>query len=97
MPKTFKDIKKELQLKEPELYEEIMTEATQEIEEIKKQWGGKRPNAGRKKENSEKVKETFDLEKTDIISLKEYAKKHKISKNKALHEAINNLIRKNEI
>lgn len=89
MAKSFKDLKKELKQKDPELYNEIMAEATQEIEEIKKQWGGKRPNAGRKKEYSEKVKETFDLEKSDVISLKEYAKKHKISKNKALHDAIN--------
>jgi len=93
MAKSFKDLKKELKQKDPELYNEIMTEASQEIKEIKKQWGGKRQNAGRKKEYSEKVKETFDLEKSDVVSLKEYAKKHKISKNKALHEAINNLIR----
>jgi len=95
MAKTFKDLKEELQQKDPEFYNEIMTEATQEIEKIKKQWGGKRSNAGRKKEYSERVKETFNLEKSDVISLKEYAKEHKISKNKALHEAIENLIRKN--
>lgn len=93
MAKSFKDLKKELKQKDPEFYNEIMTETIQEIEEIKKQWGGKRPNAGRKKEYSEKVKETFDLEKSDVINLKEYAKKHKISKNKALHEAINILIK----
>lgn len=93
MVKTFKDLKKELKQNDPELYNEIMTEAAQEIEELKKQWGGKRPNSGRKKEYSEKVKETFDLEKADVICLKEYAKKHKISKNKALHEAIHNLVR----
>jgi hypothetical protein len=55
--------------------------------------GGARPGAGRKKQYTSKKRETFDLEEADIISLKEYAKKHKISKNKALHEAINNLIR----
>jgi len=55
--------------------------------------GGARQGAGRKKQYTSKKRETFDLEEADIISLKEYAKKHKISKNKALHEAINNLIR----
>jgi len=55
--------------------------------------GGVREGAGRKKEYKSKKRETFDLEETDIISLKEYAKKRKISKNKALHEAITNLIR----
>ena len=51
--------------------------------------GGARPGAGRKKQFTSKKRETFDLEESDVISLKEYAKKHKISKNKALHEAIN--------
>ncbi|MDD3013260.1 MAG: hypothetical protein PHC34_06105 [Candidatus Gastranaerophilales bacterium] len=55
--------------------------------------GGARPGAGRKKQFISKKRETFDLEESDVISLKEYAKKHKISKNKALQEAINNLIR----
>lgn len=36
MPKSFKDYKKELRKKDPEFYNEIMTEAEQEIEEIKK-------------------------------------------------------------
>ena len=93
MTKTFKDLKKELKEKDPELYNEIMTEVSQEIEELKKQWGGVRKNAGRKKIYSEKVKETYELEKTDVISLKDYAQKHKVSKNKAIHEAINLLIR----
>jgi hypothetical protein len=56
--------------------------------------GGARQGAGRKKEYLSKKRETFDLEETDIISLKEYAKQRKISKNKALHEAIINLTRK---
>lgn len=51
--------------------------------------GGKRLNAGRKKIYYDKVKETYELEKADVISLKEYAKKHKVSKNRAIHEAIN--------
>jgi len=53
--------------------------------------GGAREGAGRKKQYTSKKRETFDLEESDIISLKEYAKKHKISKNKALHEAISSL------
>ena len=57
--------------------------------------GGARKGAGRKKLYVEKVKETYELEKNDVLSLKEYAKKHKISKNKALHEAIQYLT-KNE-
>ncbi len=91
MPKTFKEFMKELNTKDPALHQEIIEESDREIEEIKKQWGGKRPNAGRKKEYKDKVKETFDLEKSDVICLKEYAKKHKISKNKALSEAIRRL------
>lgn len=55
--------------------------------------GGARQGAGRKKEYVSKKRETFDLEEADIISLKEYAKQRKISKNKALHEAITNLTR----
>lgn len=51
--------------------------------------GGTRANAGRKKIYTEKIKETYEIEKADVISLKEYAKKHNISKNKAIHEAIN--------
>lgn len=54
--------------------------------------GGARAGSGRKKQYASKKRETFDLEETDIINLKEYAKKKKISKNKALHEAITNLI-----
>lgn len=55
--------------------------------------GGARQGAGRKKEYASKKRETFDLEEADIISLKEYARQKNISKNKALHEAITNLIR----
>lgn len=53
--------------------------------------GGARHGAGRKKEYTAKKRETFDLEEADVISLKEYAKQRKISKNKALHDAIVNL------
>lgn len=55
--------------------------------------GGARQGAGRKKEYVAKKRETFDLEEADIISLKEYAKSKKISKNKAIHEAITILTR----
>jgi len=55
--------------------------------------GGARQGAGRKKEYVAKKRETFDLEEADIISLNEYAKSRKISKNKALHEAIASLTR----
>jgi hypothetical protein len=72
---------------------EATEQADRDIEEIKKQWGGKRPNSGRKKQNTEKVKRTFELEKADIICLEKYAKKHRISKNKALKEAIHILER----
>lgn len=56
--------------------------------------GGARANAGRKKIYIEKVKETYELEKTSVISLKDYAKKHKISKNKAISLAIETLLQK---
>lgn len=70
-------------------------EQTSGIDYYKKTFGrgGAREGAGRKKQYASKKRETFDLEESDIISLKEYAKKHKISKNKALHEAITYLIK----
>lgn len=46
-----------------------------------------------KKKLKTKAKITFLLEKSIWESLKEYAKKHKISKNKAIQEAINLLTR----
>jgi hypothetical protein len=64
---------------------EIMLELTKR--------GGKRDGAGRKKLYEKRVKATFDLDETDVISLADYAKRNKISKNKALHDAITNLIR----
>ena len=65
------------------------------IEYYKKTFGrgGARINAGRKKIYTDKVKETYELEKSDVICLKDYAKKHKISKNKAISQAINILIK----
>jgi len=92
MPKSLDQILEELKQTDPESYNEIISESNKEIEEIRK-WGGKRANSGRKKTDKEKIKKTFELEKSDVVSLKEYAKKHKLSQNKALHEAINNLLK----
>jgi len=89
---TLDEVLENVRLKNPEAYKEIIEESDREIERIKASWGGKRSNSGRKKQYNEKVKETFDIEKADIVSLKEYAKTHKISKNKALKEAIRCLI-----
>lgn len=58
--------------------------------------GGSRLGAGRKKQFTSKKRATFDLEEADIISLEKYAKKRKISKNKAISEAIHNLISKHQ-
>ena len=90
--KTHEQIMEELKQTDPESYNQIIAESDKEIAKIKK-WGGKRPNSGRKKQNKEKVKKTFELEKADVICLENYAKKHKISKNKALKEAIHILER----
>ena len=90
--KKLNEILQEIKEKDPVLYNEIETESAQEIEEMSK-WGGKRPNSGRKKQNKEKIKRTFELEKNDVICLETYAKKHKISKNKAIKEAIHYLSR----
>lgn len=89
---TTNTLLEEMRLKDPALYQEIIEDSNREIERIKSTWGGKRSNSGRKKQYNVKVKETFNLEKTDIINLREYAKKCKISKNKALHEAISALM-----
>ena len=63
------------------------------IEYYKKTFGrgGYRPNAGRKKEYSQKVKETYEMEEDIAKALKDYAKKNKISKNKAITMAIKKL------
>ncbi len=90
MAKSLDKILEELKQTDPQSYNEIITESDKEIAEIRK-WGGKRPNSGRKKQYKEKVKRTFELEKDDVVCLENYAKKHKISKNKALKEAIHNL------
>jgi hypothetical protein len=90
--KTHEQIMEELKQTDPESYNQIINESEKEIAEIRK-WGGKRPNSGRKKQNNEKVKRTFEFEKADIVCLENYAKKHKISKNKALKEAIHILER----
>lgn len=90
--KTHEQIMEELKQTDPESYKQIIEESDKEIAEIKK-WGGKRSNSGRKKHNKDKVKRTFELEKNDVICLENYAKKHRISKNKALKEAIHILER----
>ncbi len=46
--KTHKQYMEELKIKDAQLYNEIQNEAAAEIAEIKKVWGGKRKNAGRK-------------------------------------------------
>jgi len=89
MAKSFKDIKKELKKKDPEFYNEVMTEAAQEIEAIKKSWGGKRSNAGRPKIYSERKTITKQVSKDTIVKLKDYSEKHKISENEALDKLIN--------
>ena len=90
--KTHEQIMEELKQTDPESYKQIIEESNKEITEIRK-WGGKRPNSGRKKQNKDKVKRTFELEKDDVVCLENYAKKHRISKNKALKEAIHILER----
>ena len=48
MPQTMKQYLNELKIKDPDLYNEIISETEKEIEEIRK-WSGKRPNSGCKK------------------------------------------------
>jgi hypothetical protein len=86
------DLLEEIKDTDPERYNKIVENVAKRSEEFKKR-GGKREGSGRKKLYANRVKATFDLDESDVINLKDYAKKHKISKNKALHEAINNLIR----
>jgi len=59
--------------------------------------GGARKGAGRKLEYTVKKRETFDMEEADVISLKEYAKQKNISKNKAIHDAVEALKEKDKI
>lgn len=72
----------------PARYEAIMAEVERRRVIFESGRGGVRKNAGRKKQYEERVKETFNLEKADVVFLKDYAKKQNISKNKALQEAI---------
>ncbi len=62
------------------------------IAEVKRQHGGKRKGAGRKKQYKDKVKETYEIERIEADKLKSYAKEHGISKNQAITEAINRLV-----
>ncbi|MFA7658496.1 MAG: hypothetical protein WCY19_03590 [Candidatus Gastranaerophilaceae bacterium] len=85
------ELLEETRLKDPEAYNQIMAEVERRRVLFESGRGGARKNAGRKKEYEERVKETFNLEKADVVFLKDYAKKQKISKNKALQEAIKTL------
>ena len=80
-----------LKQNEPARYDEVMAEVERRRVLYASGRGGARKNAGRKKEYQERIKETFNLEKADVVFLKDYAKEKKISKNKALQEAIKSL------
>jgi hypothetical protein len=86
---TLKELLEETRQKDQSRYDAIMAEVERRRVLFESGRGGARKNAGRKKEYEERVKETFNLEKSDVIFLKDYAKKKNISKNKALQEAIN--------
>lgn len=87
--KSFKQIKEELQLKDPELYEEIMTEAQSEIDELKQQWGGKRVNAGRPKKYTDRKTITKQISCNTVTMIKTFAQEKHISENEALEQLIN--------
>jgi len=89
MPKTHEELMEELKQTDPELYQEIMSEVAQEIEEIRKKWGGKRSNAGRKKIYSDRVALNKRIQKDTIVLIKDYSKTHNISENEALDRLIN--------
>lgn len=87
MPQTFKQYMQELKEKDPELYKEIIEESNKEIEELR-QWGGKRPNAGRKK-LADRVAINKRIKKDTVILIKDYSKTHNVSENEALDRLIN--------
>jgi len=78
----------ELKKEDPASYKEIIEESDKEIEEIRK-WGGKRPNAGRKKIYPQSVALHKRVSEKTVLKLKDYSKKHKISENEALDKLIN--------
>jgi hypothetical protein len=88
MPQTMKQYMAELKLKDPTLYKEIIEESDREIEEIRKSWGGKRPNAGRKPVYADRVGINKRVSKDTVVKLKDYSKTHKISENEALDRLI---------
>lgn len=85
---TLKEMMDKLKQEDPDAYNQVMAEVERRRVLFESGRGGARKNAGRKKEYEERVKETFNLEKSDVVFLKDYAKKKNISKNKALQEAI---------
>ena len=86
--KTHRQLMAELKLKDPESYKEIMEESAREIEEIRKSWGGKRPNAGRKKVYPDRVGINKRVSKDTVVKLKDYSKKHNISETEALDRLV---------
>jgi hypothetical protein len=87
--KTHKQLMDELKQKDAELYNEIISEAAQEIEEIKRKWGGKRLNAGRPRIYEDRKTVSKQLFISTIARVKEFSKIHKISENEALERLIN--------
>ncbi len=87
--KTHKQLMNELKQKDSELYNEIISEAAQEIQEIKRKWGGKRTNAGRPRIYKDRKTITKQLFIGTIARIKEFSKAHKISENEALEKLIN--------
>ncbi len=85
---SIKEMLEDVKQKDPTRYNAIMDEVEKRRVLFDSGRGGARKNAGRKKHYEERVKETFNLEKADVVFLKDYAKKQNISKNKALQEAI---------
>jgi hypothetical protein len=80
MVKKFTDIMEELKISDPASYEEI--------EAIKKSWGGKRAGAGRSKADTRKKTVTKRLNEQTIVKIKEYSKAKNINETKALEELI---------
>jgi len=78
----------ELKEKDPALYKEIIEESDKEIEELRN-WGGKRPNAGRKKSYPDRIAINKRVKKGTVVLIKDFSKAHNISENEALDQLIN--------
>jgi hypothetical protein len=87
--KSFKQIKQELSIKDPELYQELMTEVQVEINDLKKHWGGKRIGSGRPKKYPDRKSITKQVSNDTISIIKAYAKEKAISENEALEILVN--------